>query len=466
MALPPDIVRLLQEFASVIELEVVTYREAMLLNNPPDIFLTLEPTYIADRPDEPLLSLMQTNGVEYLRPALRAGYVPHLGWYTQFDEHPLKQRLSDELAALINNYYSSTAECEPYLAESVNESLGRYIYQTLREYHAMLFRRVPFSREHAFALAINQLDARINPERASHFSGCYLYNFELAPPDAAPVRFDDNLEIRLSTRDDLKRQLSSSSMKGNYISPYMLIHRHIPDIPIWNVLDSVMYMDEERINDAITALRLYQSAYIGRGQVLTWESGLITGHGEGVLLLDHLTAAIIVGRVPVIPKYQLQVFEVEEVVKIYQRLRHPGEHTKLNIAITRFNDSYRRPDARERIIDLVIALENLFGEETVGQTTEVGYRLRMRAAKYLGEDAPQRKDLVRFISILYELRSSIVHGDSEGVERIATKRLKKSLDDVVKDTENLVRRALLKMLANPLHKEPQYLNNLLLDTVD
>ena len=117
-------------------------------------------------------------------------------------------------------------------------------------------------------------------------------------------------------------------------------------------------------------------------------------------------------------------------------------------------------------LTLVIAMENIFGEETVGQSTEVGYRLRMRAARFLGDNLQEREDLMHFFSNLYALRSKIVHGDSKDVDKLIKKNFKRSLSEVITEAENHLRESLRKIIDDPSRIGQDYFNKLLLGNFD
>lgn len=467
-ALPDNALRLLRKFGEVAEADVIAYRNSILATNSPDVLLNDEPTFVTDRPDDTLLRAFEDWGRSQLfwRPQLLAASVPHQGWFLQYDEHPLVGQLVNELHTVLLTYPVGNDEESQYYLKSAADALRAYIYMTTRMYLALLF-RLPYQRDRAFALATDLLDARINPERAGIYAGCYLYNLEVNPTDVLPVMFDGDLDLRLSTFGDVARQAHHESMEGRGLPPaYMLTFRRTPDIPLQNAVYNVIHLDEPAFDDVITAFRLHARAYIGRGRRLSWVSGLPMSLGQGPLSVDAFVAAIAAGSPPNLPKYQMSASDFEEVVKTYRELRRFSKRARLEVALTRFNNSYRTFDYREQIIDLVIAMENLFGEETVGQTTEVGYRLRMRAARYLGVDADERKKLRKFFSDLYTLRSKIVHGDSGSADDLVQKTFKKPLAEVADETQEIVRRTLLKMLANPSQIGQEYLNDLLLGIAD
>jgi hypothetical protein len=67
-----------------------------------------------------------------------------------------------------------------------------------------------------------------------------------------------------------------------------------------------------------------------------------------------------------------------------------------------------RPNLEDKLIDAVIALENLFGASKGEQRVRVSHA----AAWLLGNNAPDRESLAREVRDLYDERSALVHGES------------------------------------------------------
>lgn len=83
------------------------------------------------------------------------------------------------------------------------------------------------------------------------------------------------------------------------------------------------------------------------------------------------------------------------------------DQNRLAIPVHRWIRSYSDLDTTDKWIDLGIALESLFLSE--GNTTELGYRLRLNAARYLGDTPMERQELMRLFRDIYRYRSEAVH---------------------------------------------------------
>ena len=112
----------------------------------------------------------------------------------------------------------------------------------------------------------------------------------------------------------------------------------------------------------------------------------------------------------------------------------------LRIAIARFNSSYEKYELSDRLIDLVIALEALFGD---GERDSTTYKVAIRCASWLNQPGSDRCATFEFVKKMYSARSNVVHGDDKDLcevhvndlEGIVRESLKKFLDHQLRENE-------------------------------
>lgn len=90
--------------------------------------------------------------------------------------------------------------------------------------------------------------------------------------------------------------------------------------------------------------------------------------------------------------------------------------TTLAFAVRRFNDADERVRDEDVVFDCFSSLEALFAG---GSTTELTYRLSLRAAKVLRATTEERVELFKRIKKLYGTRSKVVHGGQVPKDRLA-----------------------------------------------
>jgi hypothetical protein len=78
------------------------------------------------------------------------------------------------------------------------------------------------------------------------------------------------------------------------------------------------------------------------------------------------------------------------------------------IALERFNLAYEKKRFEDNIIDYVIAFEALFGTK---EKSRIGMRIELKSGFLVGYSKEKITEIYKFMRDLYDLRSSIVHGD-------------------------------------------------------
>ena len=81
----------------------------------------------------------------------------------------------------------------------------------------------------------------------------------------------------------------------------------------------------------------------------------------------------------------------------------------LSTGTMRFNSSYERRDLADRLVDLVVALEALFGD---GESGSISYKVATRCAYWLYPQGEERLATFESLRKLYGMRNSVIHGGS------------------------------------------------------
>ena len=107
-------------------------------------------------------------------------------------------------------------------------------------------------------------------------------------------------------------------------------------------------------------------------------------------------------------------------------LASAGFETSLAVPMRRFIESQEKP-AADRFIDLLVALEALYGDE---DSTSAAHKIAFRAATVVGTSPSRREKLFPLIKKIYGQRSRILHGRSAGTSLDNMREL----EDVVRDS--------------------------------
>lgn len=112
--------------------------------------------------------------------------------------------------------------------------------------------------------------------------------------------------------------------------------------------------------------------------------------------------------------YEIDQKTAREVRKYWSSLKSQGakKHSLPAICARRFNAAMDRGYLDDAVIDYMIAAEALFLKDSGNPEDrgELGYRLSLRAAHFLGTDTADRQEVLRFMKRAYDIRSGIAHG--------------------------------------------------------
>jgi hypothetical protein len=110
-----------------------------------------------------------------------------------------------------------------------------------------------------------------------------------------------------------------------------------------------------------------------------------------------------------------------EALSLVSRSAHPKSWPRFITAFQRFNRAFRGRDEFENFVDLVVALEGLFGV----REEELRFRLAVRAALLLGDSGAGSRIVYRQVTAAYHIRNTLVHGQgsSNDIERSLMKEV-------------------------------------------
>lgn len=192
--------------------------------------------------------------------------------------------------------------------------------------------------------------------------------------------------------------------------------------------------EHDKIRDSLfdlsTALRLVHKGWIVPGPLL---SGSINNSEWSIGGTTIWTSVSKLNFVEEEPKYILHGSEVSNINNLLQNIRHwrdTGILGIIDVALRRFHSAYHGP-FEDRIIDQMIAFESMY----IGDDKELGYKLALRTAFFLGR---KRKQIFNVMKNAYKIRGDIVHGNKK-VEQ-------SKLQAIIPETEDYLRQSIRRFL--------------------
>lgn len=137
--------------------------------------------------------------------------------------------------------------------------------------------------------------------------------------------------------------------------------------------------------------------------------------------------------------------EVDELRALWKKLQAAGANSVIDAAVRRFAYAGERHRTEDSVVDLVIAMEGLLLADAgrAAERGEMRYRMALRGAVLLGEDAAAKQRLHSFLKRAYDVRSALVHGGTPPADRLKDEsEAPTTLVEFTAATERVARQAL------------------------
>lgn len=261
--------------------------------------------------------------------------------------------------------------------------------------------------------------------------------WDLVAPSDQPVQLTPDVTLReLSKREFPSRPLSMVGRAYGLVTTF-----EVPfpaDEEAWSKINDQGRRAEATLEGVCAALSLFKHGNCAAlGTMISSESLILScartsssrRAGDGTL---HAT-------------YRIESAEVDEIRSLCRAvLSDPvRDNGALQVATRRFLDSVYRSSDQDRLLDLVIASESLFG---LRDPIERSYRIALHAAVYLTPPTQSPAELLKLFKDAYKWRSRLAHGgaavkpDEMREFVVMTHRFESALRDALKryalDTAN------------------------------
>ena len=137
----------------------------------------------------------------------------------------------------------------------------------------------------------------------------------------------------------------------------------------------------------------------------------------------------------------------KELIRVWTILNSRGESlgAALNLAMQRLTYQAERERVEDELLDAFIAAEALY-LAGLDDKSELSYKLRLYAALWDrdSDESPFPTDTFKFMRDAYKIRSIIAHGSQVTNKDLKINGKQLEMQDVVKQTEAIIRRGLLK----------------------
>jgi len=172
-------------------------------------------------------------------------------------------------------------------------------------------------------------------------------------------------------------------------------------------------------NEVITALRLLKEGCVERQITYTRLEypGQLGDVGHSIRAINK--------RHPISQSYTLSEADLPDLEQILTAIKSGRIPVRLQTAVDRVNFAAERDRAEDQILDLLIAMEAIFGDSQGA----IGYKIGLRCAVFAENDYEERNRISKLINDAYSRRSALVHGGRS--KSMGT--LKLTTDEIVKE---------------------------------
>lgn len=311
---------------------------------------------------------------------------------------------------------------------------GVYLQLLLMEQLLKRFRRFDFDKK-SFDHAYYNLERFFYNEMIPMLALSPLDNFN---SDTYEIDLGEGLRIRRLTLAELEQILDRVKQ------PYQvtrLSHTVELEYKTQKVLGESLGMknpaievdENEKFDKLVIALRLFKKGVVGFNIItVTPMTGIpILGIGGTGSPSDYRS---FLGY-----RYSLNESEVSEFKRFWNNFSKMdlSRPASLAVAVRRFNYAYERRKAEDKIVDYMVAFEALFSKEHE-DAESIGYKLSVRAAHFFERDYMKRRQIMKTMKSVYNLRSKIVHGE--------TLKPNVEIDDIANTIEEYLRKAIRSFL--------------------
>ncbi len=197
-------------------------------------------------------------------------------------------------------------------------------------------------------------------------------------------------------------------------------------VPAGHVACDIHITAQKVFNDITAALLLVKFGCV------TWQSMWVRGERTGQLPFVEYGSGMSTDALH-LPTYSLAKSDIRELQTMFEFLPKAGRCPPLSTAITRVNSAAQRTSVADQIVDLLIALEALFGDGPGA----IGYKVALRCAKFIEDSVESRLRVNDIVRKLFDKRHKIVHGATSNNGDISPEQVGQLFSVVQKSIQRL-----------------------------
>ncbi|TRX51285.1 hypothetical protein FNH22_24425 [Fulvivirga sp. M361] len=252
--------------------------------------------------------------------------------------------------------------------------------------------------------------------------------------DLQTIKLNENTTIEKVSLNERQDLYGIHNVENEYFLVKKLLEYEYIVVHNFQELPSVMHGISSKLrNDLLALLRITRLACVDIWNIRNYWFDDTSANYNSVGITTYKTGEDYFVHDP----YHLIKKDAFKLRKLWKRFSEHNADKALDIALNRFNYSFSRLNLEDKVIDLFISIEAMFGD-TGG---ELSYRISLRMAKFI--DIPAEREFVfEFVKKMYGVRSKLVHGASLSKKDLSILGESFSLEEAIWYLYKLIRLAL------------------------
>jgi len=303
-----------------------------------------------------------------------------------------------------------------------SEVLAPLVYEYIQEFGCV------FSEQN-FEKLFNEMMTYVYAEGWEVVAVAPLENFELVGAEEVSI---DKFKIRRLSEWEMKQliRIGRADSLGTVFEPTLGVIKNVWCIEVsTRAPKRVMPELSSDINEFVTIMRLFKSGFVTNSVVLEYPKIEVGKRSPKVSASFKLVRlhTMYAGY----PKYTLNRDEADSLNQLWNLYRRVKDvlPRELRTALRWFDKSYEEPDDEDRVLDLAIAFEAMFGRRYY----------EVLAPRLIASDFNERRKIAKHLKELKDMRDNIVHGGRGGRSRY-------ELEIIVINAEEIFRKCYKKFL--------------------
>lgn len=267
------------------------------------------------------------------------------------------------------------------------------------------------------------------------FTLCPLFNFELKGENGLDFQISDQIRLRRIKPDELAN-LKKHPLSYLLGDSFSLIN---PKTFVFDIKAKGSKEEDTLVYQVLLAMRLFKAGSVCCKHFL---------HLENSKLRYVFTINTPIPRW-VKDNYLLKNNEIDEIKKLLEKIIQIEleKNASFRVACERFSRSFEERRNDDKVIDLAIAFESFFTDESMSRSRSygMGQLVGLGCSMLIGQNRKERNEIKQFFLKAFDIRNKIVHGSEVKIPIIINNK-EYLMSDISSQLQEYLRASIKKLI--------------------